>query len=262
MKLPSYPPKTGSFNRVGAILVAAVLATAAFFIWNVSRQQPACPLSTEPPAPAAKRFAPEGVLYLTKRATVTYESGIMGIPIGAEVQIVGPAKGGKIPVDYRGNHLLLPANQLTNDLNLVDSLIRPQRARTSVVNKNSPPPPVATSFFAEIPSRFFSLIGLWWQTLCDWIHPPPPPPPPSVDPKKVKNRHEIIRFYERTIRDLEEQMTHATVNSSNTNAPSPSSHYSVVLSSRSANQADNSARRKQIAEYKIRIAKMKAEIGE
>jgi hypothetical protein len=103
---------------------------------------------------------------------------------------------------------------------------------------------------------------LWWQTLCDWIHPPPPPPPPPVDPKKVKNRHEIIRFYERTIRDLEEQMTHVRVNSSNTNAPSPSSHYSVVLSSRSATQADNTARRKQIAEYKIRIAQMKAEIGE
>lgn len=262
MNLPTYPQRTGSFKMVAAALIAALLATAAFFIWNVSRQQPAGPVSagpTEPPAPATKRFAPEGVLYLTKRATVTYESGIIGIPVGAEVKIVGPAKGGKIPVDYRGNHLVLPANQLTNDLYLVDSLIRQQRARASLLNKKPAPPPVATSSSEGIAGRFISSIGSLWQNLCDWIHPPPPPPPPPVDPQKVKNRHELIRYYERAIRELEAQSAHQAVNESKTHATSSSSSPQISMPS---HNSENNPRLKQIAEYKNRIAKMKAEIGE
>jgi hypothetical protein len=57
MKIPTYPPRTGSFNMAGAIFIAALLATAAFFIWDVSKQQPppsSAPTSA-PPTPTPEQ---------------------------------------------------------------------------------------------------------------------------------------------------------------------------------------------------------------
>jgi len=77
------------------------------------------------PEPVTKRRAPEGVLYLIKRAMIPTEDGVTGIPVGAEVKVLVPQEGGKIRVEYKGNPLILPASQLTNDLDLVASLTKP-----------------------------------------------------------------------------------------------------------------------------------------
>ena len=288
---------TRLFRRLFWITISAVLlVAAAFFFWGVSRQQPEIAPAPTPdalpvtkrqqseivaaPAPIAtpipKRFAPAGVLYLTKRATVTSASGITGIPVGAEVKVVGPENGGNIPVEYKGNKLLLPASQLTSDLNLVDSLTMPAASSTPTALPPAPQQPCAAtseppapeqeplpatpkSFIENITGR----ISLWWQNLCDWVNPPPPPPPPPPPTpatrveeqhqqqqvqqaqKKIENtaifhksEHQWIAFHERSIRDLEKKLIGRTDASG-------------------INMIQN-----QIAENRIRIAKIKAKIGE
>ncbi len=92
--------------------------------------------------------------------------------------------------------------------------------------------------------------------------PPPPPEVVKIDPQKIKNRREVIRFYERAIADLEETMGYrSTVNVGSNSAESYDNSASVTRSG-SANSASSKAHRKQIEEYKRRIAAMKAEIGE
>lgn len=92
--------------------------------------------------------------------------------------------------------------------------------------------------------------------------PPPPPAVVKIDPQKIKNRREVIRFYERAIADLEETIGyHSTVNVGSNSADGYDSPASVTRSG-SANGASSKAHRKQIEEYKRRIAVMKAEIGE
>lgn len=86
------------------------------------------------------------------------------------------------------------------------------------------------------------------------------PPTAKVSPQKIKNRHEMIRFYERAIADIEDAMGRSTrVNVRSVDPESGISEKPVL--SRSRSDADGT-RRKQIEEYQRRIAAMKAEIGE
>ena len=258
----------GFIKLFALVLIAALLALAAYFFWDVSRQPPphvpepfAAPVSS---TPVKKRFAPEGVLYLKERTTITTASGITGVPVGSEVKVI-ERKGEKITVEYHGNQLTVPARQLTDDLDLVESSTKAKSPPTPPQTKISEASqPASTSSPDNGGTSFSSQVSSCWQGLCSWvasffITPPPPLPPPPIDSKKVKNRHETIRFYEREIRYLEEHVEQlSTVNKTTPNTIYNSSKNQVNRSSSPA----NSARLEQIAEYKSRIAKMKAEIGE
>ncbi len=209
---------------------------------------------------------------------MTSASGITGIPVGAEVKVVGPENGGNIPVEYKGNKLLLPASQLTGDLNLVDSLTKPAASSApsalppaapqqpcatpseSPAPEQETPPPAPQSFFEKITGR----ISLWWQNLFDWFNPLPPTPTPPLPPtpetrvqqqhqqqqvqqvqKKSENtaifhksEHQWIAFHERSVRDLEKKLIGRT----------DASGIKMIQN--------------QIAEKRILIAKIKARIGE
>lgn len=72
-----------------------------------------------------------------KRATISTENGVTGIPVGAEVKVLAPQEGSKIRVEYRGHPLILPASQLTNDLDLVASLTK-QAAKPATPQATAP----------------------------------------------------------------------------------------------------------------------------
>lgn len=111
------------------------------------------------PKSDVKRLAPEGIFYLLKRTTISTDSGVTGIPVGAEVKVLDRAEGEMVSVDYRGNKLLIPASQLTNDLDLVDSLGKahspvvdslPTSAAPSVVSDSTIPKIEASIQEAEL----------------------------------------------------------------------------------------------------------------
>jgi hypothetical protein len=112
--------------------------------------------------------------------------------------------------------------------------------------------------------RFVYLIALAALATAGYFYytnePPPPAPPPQIDPQKVKNRREVIRFYERAIMDLERSMGYrSTVN---VYRPQSTNYDPYRNQVRSVPTSAHQAHRKQIEEYKRRIAVMKAEIGE
>lgn len=107
------------------------------------------------------------------------------------------------------------------------------------------------------------LIVDWVQAARSWVEGifAKPMPAPTPDPGIVRNRKEVIRFYERVIEDLEKLNRQRAVASDRKSSGSllPASQESLrVGSSSPASEAHN----KQIQEYRERIAKLKKEIGE
>lgn len=110
------------------------------------------------------------------------------------------------------------------------------------------------------------IIVVLAQSSMSWLEgffakPPDPEPAPTPDPKMVRNRQEVIRFYERVIEDLERQDGQSGVASVRRQAGTllaPSKESLKVWSRSSA----TGARQKQIQEYRTRIAKLKEEIGQ
>ncbi|MFZ4774379.1 MAG: hypothetical protein ACOYM3_03395 [Terrimicrobiaceae bacterium] len=92
--------------------------------------------------------------------------------------------------------------------------------------------------------------------------PPPPPAIAQIDPQKIKNRHEIIRFYERAIMDLEGTIAQRSIVNVRSASATNNDPYQNRTHSNGGNGAAHNAHRKQIEEYKRRIGVMKAEIGE
>lgn len=84
----------------------------------------------------------------------------------------------------------------------------------------------------------------------------------NIDPQKVKNRREMIRFYERAIRDLEEGMGYKSKVNIIPSGATNYDPYANAIPRTSASHSTFHAHKKQIEEYRRRIAVMKAEIGE
>lgn len=94
------------------------------------------------PTPVEKRLARDGILHLTKRVTISTSAGITGVPVGAAVKVIGRMEGEMISVEYQGTRLLIPASQLTDDLNLVDSLGKAAPPAGSAPPSSATPPSV------------------------------------------------------------------------------------------------------------------------
>jgi len=138
---------------------------------------------------ARKRLAPEGVLYLTKRATITSEFGITGVSVGAEVKILEPEKDGITAVEYRGNKLVLPSSQLTNDLDVVDSLAR-QTASPAV----SRPQPMTSAAASATPDQ--KLVAAQFEAQRQ----------ANLRETRAKQFEAAIQLAEKRIRELEQEM--------------------------------------------------------
>jgi len=126
MNPPLRSPRTGSLAIVAAIFLAVLLAAAAFLLWGVSSQQPenfAVPTATLPTSPARQpRLAPKGVLYVTKRFSVSTAKGLYGFSQGKKVSFIREEMGQYIVSDdtMEGK---APKNSFTNDLDVVDALL-------------------------------------------------------------------------------------------------------------------------------------------
>lgn len=90
--------------------------------------------------------------------------------------------------------------------------------------------------------------------------PPEPTPEPTPDPGIVRNRKEIIRFYERTIEGLEKLNSHYHVDSGTEESEGLSP--STPESGRTMSSSARDPHKKQIEDYRQRIARLKSEIGE
>jgi hypothetical protein len=112
------------------------------------------------PSPVEKRLARDGILHVTKRITISTPAGITGVPVGAEVKVIGRVEGEMISVEYQGNRLLIPASQLTNDLNLVDSLGKTAPPAGSSSPSSTTPPSVPD---AAIPRLEASIQEAEWR---------------------------------------------------------------------------------------------------
>lgn len=86
-----------------------------------------------------------------------------------------------------------------------------------------------------------------------------PAPTVKISQQKIKNRHEMIRYYERSIADIQETMGR-TARVSSKSVDSEGGNPTAAHSHAKTTTVD--PRLKQIEEYRRRIAAMKAEIGE
>jgi len=109
---------------------------------------PKVPVEDTAPLPVEKRLSRDGFLFLTKRTTISTAAGIIGVPVGAEVRVLGRAEGEMVSAEYQGNRLLIPASQLTNDLALVDSLSK--AASSKAASLPSAPPPVPDTAIPQL----------------------------------------------------------------------------------------------------------------
>ena len=71
--------------------------------------------------------APEGVYYLTERHTVFSDSGVTGFDPGTQVRLVED-RGDTMLVRINARRVEIPADQLTNDLRVLDEITRRQQA--------------------------------------------------------------------------------------------------------------------------------------
>lgn len=75
--------------------------------------------------PAARNLAPEGTYYVIQSISITDDSGIVGITPGTRVTLVEDKGASKLVSDGR-NKFEVTANQITNDLDVVDQIRKAQ----------------------------------------------------------------------------------------------------------------------------------------
>lgn len=108
-------------NSSVAVQAAPQSATPAPALVSPSAPVAAATPAPQPPEPA-KRYAPEGVYFLVQRVSISNENGIVGIPAGRQVKILKQTKTGMHVTDGTTQFDVTP-NQLTNDLDIEDSLV-------------------------------------------------------------------------------------------------------------------------------------------
>jgi hypothetical protein len=81
------------------------------------------PVGTPTPTPVAKRYAPEGIFYVTEEVTVRLPAGIMGVSPGTQVKLVKD-KGDTKSVTDGKDTFDVKSSQLTNDLDDVAKILK------------------------------------------------------------------------------------------------------------------------------------------
>lgn len=116
------------------LLFIAILAVAGIYAYEHYFGE-----KTPPP-----RLSPPDTVYCLERTSVTNETGLIGIPAGAELKVL--SKDNETTVaEYRGQHVSLANTLLTRDLDLVDAIKREQAeaARKAAAAPPTPAPPPA-----------------------------------------------------------------------------------------------------------------------
>jgi hypothetical protein len=93
-------------------------------------------LATRAPAP---RLAPTGSAFTMERASAESETGLVGIPAGAELKVLSRGVS-ESTVEYRGHTLNLPNTSLTRDLDAVDAIRRDEAQKRKKEAGQLPPP--------------------------------------------------------------------------------------------------------------------------
>ncbi len=93
------------------------------------------------PRPPAPRLSPEGTVFTLDRASAQSDTGLVGIPPGAELNVIsrGPSES---TVEYRGHRVTLPNSSVTRDLDAVEAIRRDEadkRRKASLQPVAQPP---------------------------------------------------------------------------------------------------------------------------
>ncbi|CAN5605241.1 hypothetical protein BH09VER1_BH09VER1_21080 [soil metagenome] len=93
--------------------------------------------SADPPKPPA-RLAPDGVVYLTKRISVTTDTSVIGVPEGTKV-IVLAREAGRITGQVGGMVLDIPEAETSNDLDLITAILKKRSAEAAAASNKVDP---------------------------------------------------------------------------------------------------------------------------
>lgn len=81
--------------------------------------------------PEPNHFAPPGVFFVVRQASIETQSGIIGLRPGTRLQQTGPGEY----TDREGHKLTLPANQVTNDLRIANQVVGADAAAQDAIRQ-------------------------------------------------------------------------------------------------------------------------------
>lgn len=147
---------TNVLARTALVIVCALVAACWKPIAKQERtevpEEPAAtpaPASTPLPAsptpapvvqtatPEPNYFAPPGVFFLVRQASIETPGGITGLRPGTRLQQTGPNEY----TDREGHQLTLPANQVTNDLRIAHQVVGADAAAQNAIRQMYSPRP-------------------------------------------------------------------------------------------------------------------------
>ena len=118
-----------------------------------SHSSTAAPSSQATTPFTGKRFAPNGTYFMTRRVSKMTSDGVLALPPGTRVRLVGAA-GKKMTVETADGKFEVTDDQVTNDLDLAAAAARSDvRAQSVIAATEAMPAREARSSIPAIPAR-------------------------------------------------------------------------------------------------------------